>query len=406
MLQTVRDHGKLLRRASKTLEYNLRIQAMAAERCLANEPPKPPEFYFSSEFEAGGAAPGLVISHNHQRTASGEAPHPMSVSFTCQSFLLATGVELDDVSDDINRLTMMLPTYRLLFESQSEFVHWHYTALENGVHGTYPGHGYYPNNFDPRLRLWYLNARASGKMSWNPPIVDASTQQVMLTRSMPIYRPDGTFAGVTAIDVRMTDLVKEVELPDDWSRVAKNMLIAPFEFDSESGRQLYIIAKHDFESDNRWDIPITPPVLTSVDANQLAELIADLTAERAAVRKLPYKGRDSLWAYSPLTGTGASLVAIVPYAHVINPALDAEQQVRTRIRDYRTAGLIVLGFVLLIVVIASMCGSRHITRPIRELVAAAHRIADGDLDTPHPRHHARRNRRTGKNGQRNAATTP
>jgi sigma-B regulation protein RsbU (phosphoserine phosphatase) len=382
LLQTVRDHGKLLRRGAEMLAHNVRIQARAVECCLAAEPPDTPEVHIAADFEAGGSMLGLKESEQHARTTAGGRTIPMAVSYEQESFVLAPGVDVAEVADDLARLSTMLPTYQLVYQSQSEFLHWQYTALESGVHCAYPGHGYYPDGFDPRVRPWYVNARARGALTWNPPIVDASTNQVMLTRSMPVHAPDGSWAGVTGIDVRMIDLVREVELPAEWAGVARNMLVAPVEEGAPGRHVMLVIAQHDFEHANRWDVPVTPPVLRSGDEEQLQAMFADLMAERAAVRQMPFKGRDSLWAYGPMSGTGAALVAIVPYECVIAPALAAEAQVLARVRYHRRVVLAILGAVLVIVVILSVLGARHVTRPIQELAAAAHRIADGDLDTP------------------------
>ncbi len=382
LLQTVRDHGKLLRRGAETLAHNVRIQARDVERCLASEAPGTPVMHFASEFEAGGVLANLVVSEQHLRTADDGKAIPMRVSYEHQNFLLAPGVEQEDVADDLARLSAMVPTYQLVHQSQSEFIHWQYTALENGVHSAFPGHGYYPEGFDPRRRLWYLNARQSGDLTWNAPIVDASTRQIMLTRSMPVYYPDGSFVGVTAIDVRMTDLVKVVELPDEWARVAKTLLVTPVEEQISGSHVMYIIAQQGFESDNRWDVPIKPPALTSTDERQLEEMFNDLMNERAAFRNMPFDGRDSLWAYGPMSGTGASLVAIIPSEHVLAPALAAEAKVLARVRHHRNVMFALLAGVLVVVVILSLLCSRHVARPIRELAAAVQRIADGDLDTP------------------------
>ncbi|MBU0617411.1 MAG: SpoIIE family protein phosphatase [Planctomycetes bacterium] len=382
LLQTVRDHGKLLRRGAETLAHNVRIQAGAVERSLAADPPDSPEIHFAADFETGGSLGELARSEKHVQTTADGRTIPMAVSYQHQSILLAPGVEEAEVAEDLARLSTMVPTYQLVYQSQSEFLHWQYVALESGVHSAFPGHGYYPDGFDPRRRPWYINARAGNALIWNPPIVDASTGHVMLTRSMPVYRPDGSFAGVTAIDIRMTDLVREIELPAEWACVARNMLVSPMEEGVTSRNVMHIVAQRDFESANQWDVPVTPPVLSSSDQEQLEGMFQDLMAERAAVRKMPFDGCDSLWAYGPMQGTGAALLAVVPYEHVIAPALAVEAQMLARVRHLRSVVLTILGVVLVIVVILSLLGSRHVTRPIQELVAAAQRIADGDLDTP------------------------
>ena len=382
LLQTVRDHGKLLRRGAETLEHNVRLEAHTAERCLSQKPAANPEVHYTYEFETDSRPPWLSFSENYSRIAPDGLKSLFPISYEYQSVLIPGSVPSADVAEDIARLSAMKPLFQLVYQSQADFLHWEYVALESGVHCCYPGHGYYPEAFDPRQRIWYINARLSGKLTWNPPIVDASTQQVILTISMPIYREPRVFAGVVGLDVRMTDLVKEVELPEEWAAVARNMLIVPADEKTDAERGIYVIAEHDYQAASTWDVPVAPPKLASSDGAQLDDIYEDIRAEQPGVREMPYEGSDCLWAYGPLTGTGAALLAIVPREHIIAPAIAAETQVLLRVRQQRHLMIAVIGGVCFVVLILALVFSRHLTKPVRELAAAAHRIAAGDLETP------------------------
>jgi len=381
LLQSVLDHGKLLLREDGTLEHNLRIQAREVERCLASAPPSSCEIHFADDFESESPLADLIPSDKHVRVTSDGTTVPIPVSYAHQSFWLAPGVDQREVADDLARLSALLSTYQLIHQSQPGLIYWQYTALRGGVHAAYPGHGYYPEGFDPRQRPWYRNAHKSGEMTWNPPIVDASTRQVILTRSLPVYEPDGSFAGVTAIDIQITDLVQQVELPAEWAREAETMIVVPAN-DGTGPPRILIIAQQEFKAENEWDVPVSDRLLTFGDEQQLAQVRNDLMLAKAAVRDMPYEGRRSLWAYGPLYGTNGALLVIVPHEQVVAPALAAEAQVRARLRQHRTAIVAIMAGVVVTVVVLSLLASRHVTRPIRELAAAAHRIADGDLSTP------------------------
>jgi sigma-B regulation protein RsbU (phosphoserine phosphatase) len=380
LLQAVKDHGRLLRLQAEMLKHNLRIQAWEVERCLAGPLPAAPEIHFAAEFEREGVLPDLVQSERHVHVAADSVIAPMYVSYTHQAFLLAPGVDPVTVADDLARLSTLLPTYQLVHQSQSDLILWQYTALENGVHTVYPGHGHYPEDFDPRRRPWFARARASGELTWSLPNVDASTRQVILTGSTPVHYPDGSFAGATGIDLRVTDLVQQVELPAQWAPDAETMIVVPTPDSTTGERALLIIARQGFQADSEWDVPIRPQYLTPDDRLQLAEMLDDITQERAAVRSMENAGRQSLWAYGPMYGTGAALVVIVPHDRVFEPALAAEAAVRRRVQLHRTVIAMVLLAGIAVVVVLAMLGSRHVTRPISELAAAADRIADGDLD--------------------------
>jgi sigma-B regulation protein RsbU (phosphoserine phosphatase) len=381
LLHTVQDQGRHLLREGEMLDHNLRIQAREVERCLADAPPSTPEIHFVEDFETEGRLAELVLSDRYVRVAEDGTRVPMPVSYAHQSFLLAPGVDRKEVAGDVARLSATLPACQLVYGSQPGLIQWLYTTLQSGVHAAYPGHGYYAAGFDPRQRLWYRNAQERGRATWNPPIVDASTRQVILTRSMPVHAPDGSFAGVTAIDVRITDLVQQIELPAEWARDAEKMIVFPS--DTSTGqRAIRIIAQQDFEAEDEWDVLVADRMLVSADERQLEQMCHDVAGQKAAVRNMPYQGRQSLWAYGPLHGTSAALLVIVPQEHVVAPALAAEAQVRLRMAQHRTVTATIVAVVVVAVVVLSLLASRHVTRPIQELAAAAHRIADGDLETP------------------------
>jgi sigma-B regulation protein RsbU (phosphoserine phosphatase) len=382
LVQVVRDHGRLLQLEVEMLEHDLEIQARAVERCLAGPPPDTPEIRFASEFESETAGAALVASQRHVRVSEDGTSVPMQVSHEHQSFFRIAAVDPREVADDLARLSTLLPTYRLIHQSQRGRILWQYTALASGVHTAYPGHGYYPKGFDPRQRPWFSDARARGKLTWGPPMVDASTRQVVLTLSMPVHHPDGSFAGVTGFDVRIIDLLRQVDLPAAWAAEAETMVVVPLQDEDRDGPTLLVISNQRFSTGGQWDVPVREQLLTSEDGKQLAELSADLRRGRAAIRTMPYQQRRCLWAYGPLRETGAALVVIVPWEHVLRPALAAEAEVRARVRGHRTAIMTIMAVVIAAVVTLSMLASRQVTRPISELAAAAHRIAAGDLDTP------------------------
>ena len=385
LLQTVRDHGRLLQLVAEALEHNVRIQAREVERCLAAPVPAPSQVYFAGDFETEGRVPDLDPSPRYERLDSGSVAARMPVSYTHPCIYLAPGVQPQQVLDDVARLSPLWPVYDLIYHSQNGRIYWQYTSLVTGVHQVYPGHGFYPGGFDPRQRPWYVAAMAAPDVTWGPPAVDAATRRVVLTVAKRVHKPDGAIAGVTALDVRIRDMVAQVELPGQWARDADTMIVYPLADREHPGqRQIEIIAREDYVTQPDWDVPVpaSTGALVSDDEKQLAQMFEDLLAERAATRIMPFEGRSSLWAYGPLPGTGATLLAVVPYERILEPVHAAQEVVNARIRYHRTAVLSVLAVVLAVLLIVALLASRHVTRPVQELAEAAQRIADGDLDTP------------------------
>ena len=92
--------------------------------------------------------------------------------------MLAPGVDRTDVGDDIAGFTRLSPALKKIVGQMKDSVYWIYVSSESGVHISYPGHGGYPSDYDPRRRPWYNRAKKYGALTWGPPIVDATTRQL------------------------------------------------------------------------------------------------------------------------------------------------------------------------------------------------------------------------------------
>lgn len=381
--QLVEDQAAIIWQQQQRLKQAVRFQAFEVERYLAAAQPSNGRAYYSADYDRGTDLPtGMAPSTRHYELDADNRLAPVPITLEAQVFKLAPGVSREAVADDVARLASMVSVYRLLYESDASLIYWQYTALENGVHSCYPGHGGYPAEYDPRERPWYTFARAENDLRWCPPYVDVSSRQMTISAAMPVHRPDGSFAGVTAIDILASDIVSRVPLPSAVAKTAQTMLVAIQRSprDTESG--LLIVARPTYQTKGRrWNATPEPEWLASDDPEQLRELMRDMRAGKSDVRRMPYGGRMCLWAYGPLAGKGAGLVMIVPYEDVVSQAAEAEAYVLHRTwRQLRITGGVCAGVILIVVAIAFVY-SRRVTQPIRQLARAADCIADGELDT-------------------------
>jgi sigma-B regulation protein RsbU (phosphoserine phosphatase) len=302
----------------------------------------------------------------------------MPISLEAAAFWLAPGVRADDVKDDIARLAPLTSLSRELYDEHSDLLHWIYTALESGVHCSFPGHGGYPETFDPRKRPWYLFARERGEATGNPPIVDASTGQVMISVSAPVRGPDGSFAGVTGIDVRLLDVLERIRAREDWTANGQAILAA-FEKNGPRDRMIVLSQRGYLAGDRKWDVPVEVATLKE-DHPVFSKMLADLHGGRSGVRRMPYEGKDCMWGYSALRDLQrTALLLVVPMEHVVKDAQDAETDVLTRTDTQLLAIGATLLLVMGIVLLLAVRGSRVVTKPVSRLAAAARSVADGDL---------------------------
>ncbi|MHC4561734.1 MAG: SpoIIE family protein phosphatase [Planctomycetota bacterium] len=384
MLQhVVNEYGAIVKRDKYLIQSAVEIQAREVERRLADSPPSARTLLLATDFDNGGDVPGDTARSPMHKTFNAEGKQVrMRVAYSDQAYLPAAGVDSTDITDEMMRLVTMPEVYSELRQPIPYAIKWQYTSMEAGFHTTYPSHGGYPSDYDPRKRHWYTETRDAGTLTWIV-ITDVTTGLMTLTAAKPVYSPDGAFAGVTAIDVPMTGILEVLNMPAQWGNAAMGMFVAPGRKGTEEeGKVAILVQASEVDKQRDWRKPVEVAFLDSDDPEQFAELMADALAGNSGVRRMSYRGRDALWAYSGVVedaGEGFPVV-IVPYDTIMAPAVAAQQQVLGGIGlALRATGAGLLLVVMAIAVLATMA-SRTVTRPISLLTDAAADLAGGNFD--------------------------
>jgi len=293
---------------------------------------------------------------------------------------VATGVEYATVLEDLSRLAPMKTWYRTVYDSAADLVLWHHTTLENGLTAIYPGHGGYPPGFDPRQRPWYMHQKEVQDLWWSLPYVDVSSGRLILTISMPVFRANAEFAGVTAVDLELESLFTDFRLPPAWAETGRIFVVAPVETEN-SKQALQVIIKQGYElTDSTWDTVLEAEFLQSSDEAQLDLIITDLRAGKSGERELAFENRPAVWAYREMMmnqDVPVSVLIILP-SETIAKSVDLATGLLFEGFETRLAtafGVIVV--VTLVVIGIAFIGARTITRPVEQLVTAARAIAGG-----------------------------
>jgi len=379
--QLVESYGRVLRRDQRILEHAVALQAREAERRLAQAEPSSRPIYFAADWEGEPAddPPGTEPSSMHSRPSADGGLEPIRVSDQEQAVFVVRGVDAAEVERDLRRLSTMPEAYRFVNRLRPEQMYWQYTSLEVGFHSSFPGHGGYPADYDPRVRPWYTRAKAAGEPTWIL-LPEVSTRTVSLTVATPVARPDGSFAGVTAIDVPLTSLFGALELPRRWADQAEAMLIGPGDRVGLSPDDAVILARqrHEPGADGLdWRRPVEPERLRADDPARLRAVLADAAAGEAGVARIHVDGKPFLIAYG---SGGVFPVVKVPELVLLADVEQARQRVLTETRRRQVVGLVMLVVLVAGVVWIALAASRKVTRPARRLAEAAGRLAEGDYD--------------------------
>jgi sigma-B regulation protein RsbU (phosphoserine phosphatase) len=375
---TAEKSGEILAKTNKAVAFSLIWLAREAESSLAAGLPPASKIYYSHDFDAAQTAPPDFGPHpDYQRRSADGRLLPQGVSFVHPVFLLAPGVSSTQVGGDAARLSGLTGTFQEIARRLGKTLHWAYISLEDGLHVSYPGHGDYPKGYDPRTRAWYH--AATDDVEWTLPMVDATSGQVVMTASKRVRRPDGTAAGVAAMDVLITEVLQIEGLPAIWTSAMRSFLVTSA-VNPQTGHPelLIVVQKSHQNAADSWEKPIRTEWLTSENSGSLAQLLQEVELGRSGYVEMPYKGADSIWAYAPI-GPKAHFVIIVPKMVIDRMA----EKSAGLVKKFTSQELLLRGvaalFAVVIVTLAAFVGSRGITRPIRLLASTARRLSGGDF---------------------------
>jgi phosphoserine phosphatase RsbU/P len=383
--QAVETYARLVRDQASTLEMIVEIQAREMERLLVQEPPVMPTVYFSEDFDQG-LVPGMVAaSPRYDKVDIDGNLIPGRISLDDVDFNLAPGVDRESAAGDIARLAAMAPVYKTFYEKHSNILISLYTALESGVISSYPGMGGYPENYDPRVAPWYTITKNADRLVWNPPSVDETGMGILAGVGKPIRWPDGSFAGVTAVDVSNIQ-----ELPSTFPNAqwAANLqvflaLVDTRPITNEMG--LRMVGVKDYHKEIKdWTTPLQEVWLESEDREKYQQVVSEIREGKSGTVRMPFDGRDSLWAYGLIDTDATALVFIVPMENVLAKADEMDAFILGQeYRELAFFGAIAMLAMVIVVLFSYLC-SRSIASPLRALANATEAIAEGNLDVQIP----------------------
>ena len=288
-------------------------------------------------------------------------------SFT---ILSETNTKIENFLNDINNLAESLSTMRIVYEidepdlknvlvsavsARSNFVRAIYIGTNDGAmheYGIADGFEDFeptlPEDYDPRVRPWYIQAMDAGRFIVSDPYVYASEPVLGVTGALPVRRPDGELVGVLGIDLMLDSLravLWQLKIPKD----GKAVLI------SEDG--LIIASQYAHHAADNLELPaFSPELFDRIGESAMGHFEAD------------YDGRRTVFSYTTVPTTGWILLLGLPYQSIV---ADADE----------VFGLILISiFVLLLLFLLgqSIINNKVIIAPLHELMDVIARLHEGD----------------------------
>ncbi len=369
----VADAVVIYGRQTEALEHLLGDQAISAEAALA-APGGTRALHYASEFDAGRVP--TARSAVHRRLVEDGEPEPMKVSFDSVVLHVAPGVSRDAVATQASQLAELAPAYARLSKQGELGGLWHYTSLASGLHSAYPGHGGYPEAFDPRIRPWYKEALEKEGPIWSLPFVDVATRSIVSSVAQAIRGPRGEIVGVTGIDVSVPRIFHGFSAEiDGWREAGEAMIVRLY----DDGRLEVRGHERPGTRPQTWSAELRQDRLSDPEGVLAAAFAQAGASGTPGLIRHPHRGADSLWAVAPILDRGAYLAVVVPVDTVVRTAESLEGVVTESFRAHGAGLVIGLLCVAIGVIALALWTAGGFTRPLRLLSETAGSIAGGDL---------------------------
>ncbi|WP_148715236.1 methyl-accepting chemotaxis protein [Chitinolyticbacter meiyuanensis] len=157
-----------------------------------------------------------------------------------------------------------------------------------------------PADYDPTSRPWYQQALAENKTILTAPYVDASSKRLIFSFAAPVKAADGTLKGVTATDVFLDDVVKDV-LGIKLTGDGYAFLL---------GADGQVLA----HGDSKYVLKPANELAPQLTADQLKTL-----AGNGQLDEITIDGVDKFFYLQPIDGTGLQLGLVIDKAKALAP---------------------------------------------------------------------------------------
>jgi HD-GYP domain-containing protein (c-di-GMP phosphodiesterase class II) len=371
--EKVADIGSELRLVTLTTDRYLRLQQDIFERALRGQPVGEKRLLYSE------SVPGLaqaVEDRRFERRSDDGSIDYLKIIPNEPSFLPGPATASSTQLATMRQLQSAVQEMRALYAEASGFSLWHYVGLDNGVTMAFPGHGDYPDGFDPRQRPWYLDALAGDGVTWSPLSLDASTGQPVLTASIALRDPDGAALGVTAIDLPLRQLLDFRSSSAPWLNVSQLALVQP----TLKGSFEIVAMQERLQVDSDWrrrQAVVSLEQLTAADRRRIDQLRQGQSAllETVSIRDVDYS-----MAVTALGPDGRSYLALLSPREALESELartlaPLERQRQESLRQHLLAALLLAGAVALL----AWYLAHRSTAPLIRMSETTAAIADGDL---------------------------
>lgn len=276
--------------------------------------------------------------------------------------------EMGEVYSEINDLS---PSG---FERQS-------TVLADGTGQVYPAPNLDGKAYDFSEQPWFLQANQETGIVRVGPHMDVISNEPLYTIALAIRDDHGHVQGVTAMHRTLPSLFSNVVLPEQWADGAETMAVVVDPNTREAVPPLIVMMHPDYMESSAKNGTFEHIRLQLDDTEASRAMILDMQTKPSSVHRLPYKGRDALWAHGAQLESGVIPLVIVPYDRVTELVTTVESFILGKSIFWWQVGGAVLLVIFVSVILVGVMRAKAITQPIGVLSEASTQLAAGDYNT-------------------------
>jgi len=204
-----------------------------------------------------------------------------------------------------------------------------------------------PDDYDPTIRPWYLDAVAADDIIWTEPYEDASSGALIISAAKPVYNGKN-LAGVIALDLRLSDLAVKLG-------------------DVQIGESGYLIV---LSNENKVLVHENPELIgKELSELKIGELEKSLKTNDADSVEYTFEGKKYVSSYvtSPL---GWKIISTLPKSEINSDSMGV-------LKILIILAIVVMGIALAI----SALFANSLTVNIKKLLTGIAKVEQGDLTT-------------------------
>ncbi len=383
---TAKSYSDLLLRDKVTMELLTLNLGWDAEDVLSDPSPEARTLFFASQFDDPAAAPPdikPVPEYVRQLPDGSRENEPVSmghaVIYQAES-PKATRLVEDAPAGLDGRLSRMQGILKRLYDVSGGFLFRCYVSLESGVHIAYPGHGGFPEGYDPRRRPWYTGALAADGLVWTTAVPDATTNLFTFTVSCPVRDDAGKVIGVAGIDVLVTQILDTHALSSQWSDKIQAFIVSAQPNPKTGKTGLLALCSNKPDDVSHWAARMGNEWLPLPEGfdDHLQSMVEAIQHGEDGFTEAPFDGEDSIWAYDGLQ-EHFFLLIVTPKSVVMTVPDMASRLILDVSHQQLTQSGLAAAVVIALVTVIALLGARRVSQPILAMAAAARRLAQGDF---------------------------